>query len=64
MSYDLEKMIDDAIGEGLALAEQLAVTMASADEVRDKTGPAALLMFAEAVRIERTMRAREIERPN
>lgn len=64
MSYDLEKMIDDAIGEGLALAEHLAVTMASADEVRDKMGPAALLMFAEAVRIERHRRSGKTERSN
>ena len=65
MSHDLEKMIDQAIGEGLDLAARLAETMSAGDEMQDKSGPAALLMFVEAVRIERAKRdERTVERPN
>lgn len=65
MSHDLEKMIDDAIGEGLALACRIAAQMAASAEIQSVSGPAALLMFAEAVRIERAKRdERTVERPN
>jgi len=65
MTYDLEKMIDDAIGEGLALACRIAAQMAASAEIQSVSGPAALLMFVEAVRIEQRARmGDENERPN
>ncbi|MCD1264263.1 hypothetical protein B5M44_14085 [Shinella sumterensis] len=65
MSYDLEKMIDNAIDEGIAIACRVAAQMAASVEIQSVSGPAALLMFVEAVRIEHRARmGDENERPN
>jgi hypothetical protein len=54
-----ETLLDEAIGQGLGLAKKIALKMADADHVKKLSGPEALLLFVDAIKLHETQHESE-----